>query len=101
MDALHRATALLPRLPVRNPGNAPVVGTSTVAAMNSGVFWGYIGLIEGLVARIKREWGAPMAVVSTGGLAPLFAEVTDVIETVDPDITMRGLAEIWRRNHAG
>ena len=55
MEALHMATAQLPRLPVTNPGNAPVVGTTTVTAMTSGVFWGYIGLIEGLVTRIKAE----------------------------------------------
>jgi type III pantothenate kinase len=99
LESLHRATAMLPRIALEP--TVTVIGTNTLACMQSGIYWGYVGLIEGLVARIKREWGAPMAVVSTGGLAPLFAEVTDVIETVDPDITMRGLAEIWRRNHAG
>ena len=67
------ATAQLPRLPVVNPGDAPVVGTNTVAAMTSGVFWGYIGLIEGLVTRIRAEREAlekrKMTVVGTGGLA--------------------------------
>jgi type III pantothenate kinase len=98
MEALHMATALLPRLPVRHPGNAPVVGKSTVAAMTSGVFWGYIGLIEGLVARIKAERGERMRVVATGGLAPLFAEATKVIDIIDGDLTLRGLLTVHLRN---
>lgn len=98
MEALHMATAQLPRVPVANPGNAPVVGTSTVAAMTSGVFWGYIGLIEGLVARIKVERDEAMTVVATGGLAPLFAEATPVIEHIDLDLTLRGLLAIHQRN---
>ena len=66
--------------------------------MHSGVFWGYIGLIEGLVARIKAEFGRPMKVVSTGGLAPVFDGSTSVIEQIVPDITARGLIEIFRRS---
>ena len=98
MEALHMATAQLPRLPVLHPGNAPVIGTTTVAAMTSGVFWGYLGLIEGLVTRIKAEWGEEMVIVATGGLAPLFAKATPVIEHIDSDLTLRGLAQIHRRN---
>jgi type III pantothenate kinase len=98
MEALHMATALLPRLPVRHPGDAPVVGTNTVAAMTSGVFWGYIGLIEGLVARIKAERAEKMRVIATGGLAPLFAEATKVIDQIDGDLTLRGLLAVHRRN---
>ncbi len=98
MEALHMATAQLPRLPVRNPGDAPIVGTTTIAAMTSGVFWGYIGLIEGLVARIRAERGEDLKVVATGGLAPLFAEATSVIEHTDQDLTMRGLLQIFRHN---
>jgi type III pantothenate kinase len=98
MEALHNATALLPRIPVRHPGQAPVVGTSTVAAMTSGVFWGYVGLIEGLVARIKAERGQDMQVIATGGLAPLFAEATAVIDRIDGDLTLRGLRAVHRRN---
>jgi type III pantothenate kinase len=98
MEALHMATAQLPRLQVRNPGNAPVVGTTTVAAMTSGVFWGYIGLIEGLVSRIKAERGERMTVVATGGLAPLFAKATPAIEHIDHDLTLRGLLLIHQRN---
>ena len=102
MEALHMATAQLPRLPVVNPGQAPVVGTTTVAAMTSGVFWGYIGLIEGLVARIRAERESienkKMTVIGTGGLAPLFAEATTVIQHIDPDLTLRGLALVHQRN---
>ncbi len=98
MEALHMATAQLPRLQVTNPGQAPVVGTTTVSAMMSGVFWGYIGLIEGLVTRIKAERGENLKVVATGGLAPLFAEATKVIEHIDADLTMRGLVAVHQRN---
>ena len=98
MEALHNATALLPKIPVENPGQSPVVGSSTVAAMRSGVFWGYIGLIEGLIARIKAERGENLQVIATGGLASLFAEATDVIEQTDPDLTMRGLLAVHKRN---
>ncbi|MGE3475205.1 MAG: type III pantothenate kinase [Rhodospirillaceae bacterium] len=98
MEALHMATAQLPRLQVVNPGPAPVVGTTTVSAMMSGVFWGYIGLIEGLVSRIKAERGENMKVIATGGLAPLFAEATPVIEHTDADLTMRGLVAVHQRN---
>ena len=98
LDALHMAAAKLPRVAVQRPET--VIGKRTVPAMMSGVYWGYVGLIEGLVARIKAEFGAPMSVVATGGLAPLFMDATDVIEHLDPDLTLRGLAEIYRRNQA-
>ena len=98
LDALHAAAAQLPRVAVQRPER--VIGKQTVSAMMSGVYWGYIGLIEGLVARIGAEFGAPMKVVATGGLAPLFAEGTDVIEELDLALTLRGLAEIHRRNTA-
>ncbi len=96
LDALHMAAAKLPRVAVQKPET--VIGRGTVPAMLSGVYWGYVGLIEGLVARIKAEYGSPMKVVATGGLAPLFAEATDEIEFLDGDLTLRGLAEIYRRN---
>lgn len=96
MQALHEAAAKLPRIAIQRPGK--VVGTDTVGAMQSGVFWGYISLIEGLVARIKHERGAPMTVVATGGVASLFEGATDSIDHFDPDLTIRGLLEIHRRN---
>ena len=90
------AAAKLPRVAIGRPRT--VIGKATVPAMRSGIFWGYVGLIEGLVARIQKEFGAPMTVVATGGLAPLFSEVTDTIQHLDPDLTLRGLLEIHRRN---
>lgn len=98
MEALHMAAALLPKIPVENPGKAPVVGTSTISAMRSGVFWGYIGLIEGLVKRIQEERGGGLKVIATGGLAPLFSEATTVIEQTDDDLTLRGLLAVHQRN---
>jgi type III pantothenate kinase len=96
IEALHNATTLLPRIVVERPEH--VIGTNTVECMHSGVFWGYVGLIEGIVERIRTEFGAPMGVVSTGGLAPVFEDATEVFEEMVPDITMRGLLEIYRRN---
>ena len=98
MEALHNAAALLPKVPIENPGDAPVVGHSTIAGMRSGVFWGYIGLIEGLVARIRAERDDDLKVIATGGLAPMFAEATDVIEHTDSDLTLRGLLAVHKRN---
>lgn len=99
LEALHQATAKLPRIAVEAPGR--VIGKDTLGAMQSGIYWGYVGLIEGLVARIKGEFGSDLTVVATGGLAPLFAGATPAIEHLEPEITMRGLVEIHRRNRPG
>ena len=96
MEALHAAAAKLPRVAIRRP--AKTIGRDTVGAMQAGVFWGYIALIEGLIARIKAEWGRPMTVVATGGVASLFQGATDAIDHFDSDLTIRGLLEIHRRN---
>ncbi len=96
LQALHEAAAMLPRIAIQRPER--VIGKDTVSNMQSGVFWGYIGLIEGMVERIKAEWGRPMTVVGTGGVASLFEGATDSIDRFDPDLTIRGLLEIWRRN---
>jgi type III pantothenate kinase len=96
MQALHSAAARLPRVAIAKP--AHVIGKGTVEAMQSGVFWGYIALIEGLIERIKREYHAPLQVIATGGVASLFEGVTDRIDAFDPDLTLRGLLEIVRRN---
>ena len=96
LQALHEAAAMLPRIAIQRPDK--VIGKDTVSNMQSGVFWGYVALIEGLVARIKAEWGQPMTVIGTGGVASLFEGATDSIDRFDPDLTIRGLLEIWRRN---
>ena len=77
---------------------ASVIGRDTVPAMLSGLYWGYIGLMEGLVARIKAEYGEPMTVIATGGLAKLFHRQTSCIDRLDPDLTIRGLILIYERN---
>jgi type III pantothenate kinase len=100
MEALHQAAAKLPRVAIQRPRGNVVIGKDTVASMQSGVFWGYIALIEGLVARIKAEWGKPMTVVGTGGVASLFHGATEAIDHFDPDLTIRGMLEIYRRNTA-
>jgi type III pantothenate kinase len=96
LQALEMAAAQLPLVAIERPQK--VVGRSTVPAMQSGVFWGYVGLIEGLVRRIKAERGEAMAVVGTGGLAPLFAGATEAIDRVDPDLTIWGLRLIYLYN---
>ena len=96
LQALHEAAAMLPRIAIQKPEK--VIGKDTVSNMQSGVFWGYIALIEGLVARIKDEWSRPMTVIGTGGVVSLFEGATDSIDAFDSDLTIRGLLEIWRRN---
>ena len=88
LEALHRAAAKLPRIAIEPPES--VIGTSPSSAMQSGVFWGYVGLIEGLVGRIQAEYGQPMTVIATGGVAPLFAKRCPVLEHIDRDLTMPG-----------
>ncbi len=98
MDALFQGAARLPRIAVEKPQQ--VIGSDTVTAMQSGVFWGYIGLIEGLVQRIKAEYGQAMQVVATGGLAPLFHGTTNAIDAVDADMTLRGLLLLHRAHRS-
>jgi type III pantothenate kinase len=96
LAALARAAAKLPSVSIVRPDK--VIGTSTVACMQSGIFWGYVGLIEGIVARIKQEFGAPMRTVSTGGLAPLFDGATPALERNDPTLTLWGLRLVYLLN---
>jgi type III pantothenate kinase len=96
IEALTQAAARLPRIGIGRPQS--VIGRSTVPAMQSGLYWGYVGLVEGLVARIQAEFGGPLRVVATGGLAPLLAEGTSVINTIDPDLTLDGLRLLADRN---
>ena len=96
LQALYLGTAKLPKVAIKRPGK--VIGTNTVACIQSGVYWGYVGLIEGAIARIQAEFGMPMKVVATGGLAPLFNDATDAIELAEPDLTLRGLCEIYALN---
>ncbi len=97
LEALDRAAAKLPRIAIKGPPQQ-VIGQATIPAMESGAYWGYVGLIEGLVARIKAEDGRALKVVATGGLAPLFARATECIDEIDPDLTLRGLLTVYRAN---
>lgn len=96
LQALHTAAARLPRVAIQRPPR--VIGKGTVEAMQSGIFWGYVSLIEGLTTKVKAEYGKPLTVIGTGGVASLFENATDKIDHFDHDLTVRGLLEIWRRN---
>ncbi len=98
LEALHGAAAKLPRIAIERP--QAVIGHDTVPAMQSGIYWGYVSLIEGLVTRIKAEYEKPMTVIATGGLANLFRHNVKCIDHVDPDLTVRGLHMIYERNKA-
>jgi type III pantothenate kinase len=95
-EALHQAAAMLPRVAIERTQS--VIGKDTVPAMQSGLYWGYVGLIEGLVGRIKAEYGQPMTVIATGGLAALFLKQVAVIDHLNPDLTIAGLIRIHARN---
>ncbi len=97
LEALDSAAAKLPRIAIKGPPQR-VIGDATIPAMESGAYWGYVGLIEGIVTRIQGEYGQPMKVIATGGLAPLFAPAVACIDELDPDITMRGLSLVHRLN---
>jgi type III pantothenate kinase len=102
LQALHTAAARLPRVEIRRPPQGRALGRNTVHAMQSGVFWGYVELIDGLVRRLKEEegqgLGAAIKVIATGGVASLFEGASATIEIYDHDINSRGLLEIFRRN---
>lgn len=96
LEALHAAAAALPHVDITKPQK--VVGTNTVECMQSGVFWGYIGLVREICDRIKAERGVPMKVISTGGLAPLFQQSATLFDAFDEDLTIHGLTVIHKYN---
>ncbi|MAQ86295.1 type III pantothenate kinase [Psychromarinibacter halotolerans] len=96
LEALHMAAAALPHVDVTRPQK--VIGTNTVACMQTGVFWGYIGLVREVTARIKGEYDREMRIVGTGGLAPLFASGEVLFDDIEDDLTMHGLTVIHRYN---
>lgn len=93
LHALQQFAAKLPSVPVEKPEK--VLGKNTREAMQSGIFWGYIGLVNEIVERLKTENSFSPVVIATGGLAPLFAENTKIIEKVEPELTVLGLNEIY------
>jgi type III pantothenate kinase len=91
LDALVSAAAKLPRIAIEAPDSDSVVGRTTQSQMLIGIYWGYVAMIEGLVARMKRQIGRPARVVATGGLATIFANRTSLFDAVEPDLTIQGL----------
>lgn len=95
-EALFARASKLPRIELTTPGQ--VVGKNTVSAMQSGIVYGYVGQVEGIVNRMKKSGNAQAKVIATGGLAPLIAEETDVIDQIDPFLTLKGLYLLYKRN---
>lgn len=95
-EALHLGAAMLPRVAIQRTQS--VIGKDTVPAMQSGLYWGYLGLVEGLVSRIREEYAQPMTVIGTGGLAGVFYRQTQAIDHLDADLTIRGLVLVHARN---
>ena len=96
LEALHQAAAALPHVDVTKPQK--VIGTNTVACMQAGVFWGYVGLVKEVCARIRGEHDKPMRVIGTGGLAPLFNQGEMLFDVFEDDLTMHGLTVIYKYN---
>lgn len=97
LDALVGKTAMLPRIAIEAPRSRSVIGTTTEDQMLIGVFWGYVAMMEGLIARMKAEIGKAATVVATGGLAILFDRQTEIFDAVDADLTLDGLAILAER----
>ncbi len=97
LDALVGNTAKLPRIAIEVPKSDSVIGRNTEDQMLIGVFWGYVAMMEGLIARMRAEIGRPAKVIATGGLAVLFDEATDIFDAVDSDLTLDGLAILAER----
>ena len=92
LDALVSAAAKLPRIAIELPADRSVIGRTTESQMLSGIYWGYIAMMEGLVERLKGEIGRPVTVVATGGLATLFDQRTELFDAIEPDLTIQGLS---------
>lgn len=97
LDALVSAAAKLPRIAIEVPEDRSVVGRTTASQMLTGIYWGYVAMMEGLVVRLKEEIGRPATVIATGGLATLFDKKTDLFDAVEPDLTIQGLSLLYER----
>ena len=97
LDALVNAAAKLPRIAIEVPEDKSVIGRTTASQMLTGVYWGYVAMMEGLVARLKAEIGRPVKVIATGGLATLFDKQTSLFDAVEPDLTIQGLSLLHQK----
>ncbi len=98
LSALHQAAAKLPRISVTAPTAKHITGKTTQEAMQLGIFWGYVSMIEGLVQRLKNEHSPSLKVIATGGLATIFSDRTEAIDDVAGELTLEGLRLIYERN---
>ena len=96
-EALFTHAAKLPRIDLQRPPS--VIGRNTVHAMQAGLLFGYVSMVEGMVERFRKELGLAMKVIATGGLAPIIAQETDVIQIIAPWLTLDGLRILWDLNH--
>ena len=101
LDALYEAAAMLPRIAIEPPPTASVIGRDTVGQMQIGIYWGYVSMIEGMIARMKAEIARPVKVIATGGLAPLFQSRADLFDRVEPDLTLLGIAQLYAHHFGG
>jgi type III pantothenate kinase len=95
LDALVNATAKLPRIAIEAPESTSVIGRTTEHQMLIGIYWGYVAMVEGLIAKMKSEIAAPVTVIATGGLAALFQQHSHLFDRIEPDLTLRGLAILF------
>jgi type III pantothenate kinase len=95
LDALVSAAAKLPRVAIEAPQDTSVIGRTTESQMQIGIYWGYVAMMEGLVERMKREFGRQATVVATGGLADLFDKHTNLFDAIEPDLTIQGLSLLF------
>src|SRR5205085_4604796 len=100
LDALVAAAAKLPRVAIEAPEDDSVIGRTTESQMHIGIYWGYVAMMEGLVARLKAEIGRPVKVIATGGLATLFDEHTTIFDAIEGDLTIQGLAMLYQRSQS-
>ena len=97
LDSLVNAAAKLPRIAIEVPEDDSVIGRTTDSQMLIGIYWGYVAMMEGLVARLRQEIGRPVRVIATGGLATLFDKQTDLFDAVEPDLTIQGLSLLHQK----
>lgn len=96
LEALHRAASKLPKVDIAKPPAA--IGKNTIHAMQSGLYWGYVSFINGMIEKLSAELEAPPTIIATGGLARVFKDDIKNLDVIDDDLTLKGLIEVWKRN---